>query len=146
MNSIWINQNPKTLAIIFENGDEVVAGLKQAAAGYKLAASYFTAIGAFKEVTLGFFDLEKKNYKKIIFREQMEVLSLIGDVSLNDAGPQIHAHAVMGKPDATTRGGHLIRGIVRPTLEVVLTESPAHLHRKYNSDFGLALINLENTA
>ena len=146
MNSKWINQNPKTLVIIFENGDEIVAGLKKVAAEYKLAASYFTAIGAFKEVTLGFFDLKKKNYKKIVFHEQMEVLSLIGDISLNGVVPQIHAHAVMGKPDATTRGGHLIRGIVRPTLEVVLTESPTHLLRKYHSDFGLALINLENTA
>ena len=143
MNSKWINQNPKTLVIIFESGDEVVAGLKQVAAEYKLAASHFTAIGAFKEVTLGFFDMEKKDYKKIAFREQMEVLSLIGDISLNDADPQIHAHAVMGKPDATTRGGHLICGIVQPTLEVVLTESPTHLHRKYNSDFGVALINLK---
>ena len=64
MNSKWINQNPKTLAIIFENGDEVVAGLKQVAAEYKLAASYFTAIGAFKEVTLGFFDLKRRITKK----------------------------------------------------------------------------------
>ncbi len=146
MNSKWINQNPKTLAIIFENGDEVVAGLKQLAAEYKLAASCFTAIGAFEEVTLGFFDLKKKNYKKIVFprangsafayrRHFPERCRTANSRSCGD-----------GQIGCNNAGGHLIRGIVRPTLEVVLTESPAHLHRKYHSDFGLALINLENAS
>jgi uncharacterized protein len=145
MNAKWINQSPKTLAIIFDSGDEVMAGLKSAAAEYKLSASHFTAIGAFAEVTLGFFDLEKKDYKKMDLREQVEVLSLIGDVSLQGEDPQIHAHVVVGRTDAGTRGGHLIRGVVRPTLEVVLTESPIHLHRTFNPAFGLALIDLKDS-
>jgi predicted DNA-binding protein with PD1-like motif len=61
---------------------------------------------------------------------------------LNEGKPKIHGHIVVGRCDATTRGGHLIRGVVRPTLEMVITESPAHLRRKYNSEFGLALIEL----
>ena len=128
--------------MVFDAGDEVMAGLKQAALEYKLTAGQLTGIGSFEEVTLGFFMPETRRYKKMIFHEQMEVLSLIGDVSLNDADPQIHAHVVMGRADATTRGGHLIRAIVRPTLEVVLTESAAHLHRKFNDEFGISLIDL----
>jgi len=50
---------------------------------------------------------------------------------------------VVGKADATTRGGHLIGGIVRPTLEVIVTESPAHLLRKFNPEVGLALLDLK---
>ena len=143
MDSKWINKNPQTLAIIFENGDEVMAGLKEAAVKYKLAASHFTAIGAFQEVTLGFFDLATKSYKKTVISEQLEVLSLIGDISLQDAEPQIHAHIVVGKADATVRGGHFISGIVRSTLEVILTESATHLHRKFHPEFGLALIDVK---
>lgn len=94
-------------------------------------------------MTLGFFDVGAKTYRKTVISEQMEVLSLIGDITLQDADPQIHAHIVVGRADTTTRGGHLIRGIVRPTLEVVLTESPAHLHRKFNAEFGLALIDVK---
>lgn len=142
MNSKLIDQSPKTLAVVFDSGDEVIAGLKQLAREYKLTASHFTAIGAFQEVTLGFFDLAEKTYRQTIVHEQVEVLSLIGDISLKDADPQIHVHAVVGKADCTTLGGHLVRGIVRPTLEVVLTESPSHLHRKFNAEFGLPLINL----
>jgi len=141
-----INENPKTLAIVFDSGDEVIAGMQQAAAEYKLAASHFTAIGAFQEVSLGFFEVTTKKYRDTTFHEQLEVLSLIGDVSLKDADPQIHAHVVVGREDATTRGGHLIRGIVRPTLEVILIEAPTHLHRVYNPEFGLALLDLKDAS
>ncbi|HEX3626330.1 MAG TPA: PPC domain-containing DNA-binding protein [Verrucomicrobiae bacterium] len=140
-----MNETPKTIAIIFNSGDEVMEGLKKVAREYKLAASHFTAIGAFEKVTLGFFDLAKKDYQKTVISEQVEVLSLIGDISLKDAEPEIHAHVVVGKSDCTTRGGHLVNGIVRPTLEVVLTESPLHLHRKFNSEFGLALIDIKES-
>ncbi len=100
MKAKCINQNPRTLAIIFDSGDEVIAGLQKVAVEHKLAASCFTAIGAFEEVTLGFFELEEKDYQKMDFKEQLEVLSLIGDISLKDSQPQIHAHAVVGRADA----------------------------------------------
>lgn len=137
-----INQNPNTLALVFETGDEVVAGLQRAAKDYKLSASQFTAIGAFSEVTLGYFNLSKQDYKHLPLREQVEVLSLIGDIALRDAEPAVHAHVVVGKSDGTAHGGHLISARVRPTLEVVLTESPRHLHRKHDPETGLALIDL----
>lgn len=142
MNSKLINQSPKTLAIVFETGDEVIAGLKQAAREYNLAASHFTAIGAFSELVVGFFNAETKEYQQTSIHQQMEVLSLIGSVSLLKAEPQLHAHIVVGLSDATTRGGHLMRGIVRPTLEVVLVESPVHLRRQFDPGAGLPLIDL----
>ncbi|HEY3861540.1 MAG TPA: PPC domain-containing DNA-binding protein [Verrucomicrobiae bacterium] len=142
MKTKWISQNPRTLAIVFDAGDEVMAGLAKAACEYKLAASQFTAIGAFQSVTLGFFDLAKKDYRKTVVGEQVEALSLIGDICLKDSEPQIHAHAVVGLADATTRGGHLINAIVRPTLEVILVESPTHLKRRLDPNVGLALIDL----
>jgi len=143
MKTKWIGKKPKTLAIVFDAGDEVMDGLLMVARESKLAASQFTAIGAFQSVTLGFFDLTKKDYKKTAIDEQVEALSLIGDICLKDSEPQIHAHAVVGLPDASTRGGHLIRGVVRPTLEVVLVESPVHLRRHHRPEVGLALIDLD---
>jgi uncharacterized protein len=108
-----------------------------------LAASHFTAIGGFQEATLGYFDLEKKDYNKLPVREQVEVLSLVGDITLTEKGePKIHAHVVVGRSDASTRGGHLIEARVRPTLEVMLVESPRHLRRKHDPHSGLALIQL----
>ncbi len=133
--------NEKTFALIFETGDEVMAGLSAFAAERGLASSRFTAIGAFREVTLGYFNWEKKKYEKIPVREQVEVLSLIGDVALDDNGkPKVHAHVVVGRSDASTRGGHLLEGHVRPTLEVMLVESSRGLRRRYDPESGLALI------
>ena len=132
----------KTWALIFEKGDEVMAGLKQFAREKDLSASQFTAIGAFSDLTLGYFDLEKKDYKKIPIREQVEVLSLLGDVTQGESGKKIHAHVVVGKSDGTAHGGHLVEAHVMPTLEVILAESPAHLQRKHDLETDLALIDL----
>ena len=142
MNSKLINENPKTYVLVFQTGDEVMDGLKKFARKERLSASQFTAIGAFSEVLLGFFNVEKKAYKKIPISEQVEVLSLIGDIALEEAEPKIHAHVVVGKSDGTAHGGHLVQAHVRPTLEVILTESPKHLHRVIDPETGLALIRL----
>jgi uncharacterized protein len=133
----------KTFVLIFETGDEVAAGLADFARRETLAAAHFTAIGALRDVTLGYFDWEKKEYTRIPLGEQVEVLSLVGDVVLDEGGkPKVHAHIVVGRFDGSTRGGHLLEAHVRPTLEVVLVESPAHLHRRHDSESGLALIRL----
>ena len=101
----------------------------------------FTAISALADVTLGYFDWDKKDYLKIPLREQVEVLSLVGDVAWDEkTGPKVHAHVVVGRSDGTTRGGHLLEAHVRPTLEVVLVESPGHLQRRHDPESGLALI------
>jgi uncharacterized protein len=70
------------------------------------------------------------------------VLSLIGDITLEDDGLQVHAHTVLGHADGTTCGGHILKAHVRPTLEVILVESPEYLHRKVDQATGLALITV----
>jgi predicted DNA-binding protein with PD1-like motif len=132
----------RTFVLIFANGDEVMAGLTAFAKENSLAAARLTAIGAFREVTLGYFDWEARDYRKIPVTEQVEVLSLIGDVAVDDGKPTVHAHVVVGRADGSTRGGHLLSAIVRPTLEVMLVESPAHLRKRPDPESGLALIEL----
>ena len=131
----------KTYAVIFDKDAEFIAGLTSWAKENQLGGSHFTAIGAFREVTLGYFDRDKKDYQKIPVREQVEVLSLIGDIALKDGIPQVHAHVVVGKFDGSAHGGHIIEARVWPTLELILTELPKHLCRKYDPETGLALID-----
>ena len=134
----------KTYALIFEKDDEVIAGLTSFAKQQSLGASHFTAIGAFSDLTLGYFNRDKKDYDKIPVKEQVEALSVMGDIALNKGEPKIHAHVVVGKRDGSTLGGHLVQAHVWPTLEVVLTESPRHLRRKTDEETGLALIELQD--
>ena len=133
----------KTFAIVFDKGDEVVEGLLSFARKKKIQASHFTAIGALSNVTLGYFNWTKKEFKKISLQEQVEVLSLVGNVVFDNGDPKLHAHVVVGKSDGTAHGGHLMEGHVRPILEVILVESPSHLHRKMDKETGLALITFE---
>ena len=137
---IYEEQGEKTFALVFDPGDEAMEELTNFAKENDLSAARFTAIGAFSDATLGYFDMEKKEYKKIPVEEQVEVLSLVGDVALFEGESKLHAHAVLGRSDGTTRGGHLLGAHVQPTLEVVIVESPEHLRRETDEETGLPLL------
>jgi predicted DNA-binding protein with PD1-like motif len=129
--------------VILDAGEEAFAALTKFANDKKLAAASLTAIGAFENATVGWFDLASKSYRKIEVGEQSEVLSAVGDVATGDDGrASLHIHIVLGLSDGSTRGGHLLAGTVRPTLEVVLTEVPSKLRRKKRPDLGIALIDI----
>jgi predicted DNA-binding protein with PD1-like motif len=129
--------------VILDAGEEAFAALTKFANDKKLAAASLTAIGAFENATVGWFDLASKSYRKIEVGEQSEVLSAIGDVATGDDGrASLHIHIVLGLSDGSTRGGHLLAGTVRPTFEVVLTEVPSKLRRKKRPDLGIALIDI----
>jgi predicted DNA-binding protein with PD1-like motif len=135
-------QGEKTFAIVFDKQEEVAAGLLDFAKREGITAGRLTAIGGFTDMVLGFYDRERKEYKKIPIKEQVEVLSLVGDISFDRGEPKVHAHAVIGKADGTAHGGHLLEAHVWPTLEVIIVESPAYLRRQMDEEAGLPLIRL----
>jgi len=136
------DQGLRTFAVIFDKNDEVRRRLLEFANANRFGDAYITAIGAFSEVTLGYFDRQRKDYKTIFIEEQVEVLSFSGNVVLQDAKPKLHAHIVVGKSDGSAHGGHFLGGRVWPTLEMIVTELPEHLHRVTDEETGLALIRL----
>jgi predicted DNA-binding protein with PD1-like motif len=132
--------------VVLDSGEEAFATLARFAGEAGISAASLTAIGAFERATVGWFDFASKSYRKIEVNEQCEVLSAIGDVAIGDDGkPSLHIHIVLGLSDGSTRGGHLLAGTVRPTLEVVLTEVAVALRRKKRADLGIALIDLAAT-
>ena len=141
-----LNEGPEAAyAIVLASGDEAMQCLGRWVREHKIGAGSLTAIGAFERAVLGYFDWAKKDYKRIPVEEQVEVLSLIGDVALSDGKPTLHLHAVLGKSDGSTVGGHLLEGHVRPTLEVTLTQPPSYLRKKKDPETGLALIDIEGS-
>ena len=137
-----VGGDEKIYALIFDKTEEVIKGLTSFAKDHNLKASHFTAIGAFKDAVLGYFDKDRKDYKRISVKEQVEVLVLTGDIAMKSDQPQVHAHVVLGRSDGSTRGGHLLEAHVWPTLEVILHESPGYLKRVPDQETGLALIDL----
>jgi predicted DNA-binding protein with PD1-like motif len=136
-------QGQRTFAVVLDLGDEVSDCLQNFASAQRLSAAQVTAIGAFESATLAFWDWETKAYRDIPVNEQVEVLSLNGDITEESGRPKLHLHTVLGRRDGSAMGGHLKSARVRPTLEVIVTEAPAHLRRKEDPKTGLALIAIE---
>lgn len=140
---VWQEEGARTYVVILEPGEEAFSALSAFAAANEIDAASLTAIGAFERATVGWFDLARKTYRRIEVPEQCEALSLLGDIAAGDDGsPSLHMHAVLGLGDGSCRGGHFLEGLVRPTLEVTLVETPARLRRRQRPDLGLALIDL----
>jgi predicted DNA-binding protein with PD1-like motif len=130
----------RTFLVVLDVNEEAVQTVERFAYREHLNASSLTAIGAFCEAVLGFFVPDDRRYAEIPINDQTEVLSMVGNIVHDDGEPKLHAHVVLGCRDGTARGGHLLRGMIRPTLEIVVTETPAHLRRRHDPATGLALI------
>lgn len=134
----------RTYAVVMVAGDEAMSCLERFAREAGLSAASLTAIGAFRSAELAYFDWDTKSYVSIPVDDQVEVASLIGDVAIGpDGKAAIHAHVVLGTRTGAAIAGHLRRAEVRPTLEVIVTESPAYLHKRHDPASGLALIDPE---
>lgn len=132
----------KTWALVFETGDEPISLLTEFAAAKKIRGARITGIGGFSEVTLAYFNLQSKEYERIPIREQVEVMSLLGNLGRFEGKPKVHVHAVVGKRDGSAHGGHLLEARVRPTLELFIVESPVELRRQKDPATGLPLLGL----
>jgi uncharacterized protein len=128
--------------LVFDPGDEVVAALGAFAGREKLQVCRVTAIGALSDLVLGYFDVDKREYARMVINEQVEVLTLAGNITEADGRPRLHVHVTVGKADGTTLGGHLLEAHVRPTLEMFLATWPTRVQRRLDERSGLMLIDL----
>src|SRR3954451_17267442 len=111
----------RTFVVVLDPGEEAFAQLTSFAVDRGLGGASLTALGAFESATVGWFDLRAKTYRPIEIDQQCEGLTLLGDIAVGDDGEaSLHMHAVLGLEDGSTRGGHFLKGIVRPTLEVTI--------------------------
>jgi predicted DNA-binding protein with PD1-like motif len=133
---------PKTYAVVFDEGDEAMSRLLEWAEDNDVAACQVTGIGAVSEAVLGYFDWQRSEYHKNTVRVQTEVCSLTGDITCGPDGHQLHLHVVLADSDARAYGGHLLEAHVRPTLELIVMESPVYLARSVDPKTSLALIKL----
>ena len=131
----------KNYAIILAKGDEVMSGLTDFARQNKVTSASFTAIGAFSHATVAWFDDGRKEFKLIPIEQQVELVSMIGDIALLNDQPAVHTHVAVASSDGTVRGGHVINAFVFPTLELFMTVYPTPLHKESDKATGLKLID-----
>jgi uncharacterized protein len=144
----------RSYVIALERGDHLMSCLTQFATAEGCRASELTAIGALEWARISYFDVDTRKYLEIPLQEQTELLSLKGRITLpqgvgpdsskaDDAEPHLHVHVVLGHPDGSATGGHLIEAEVRPTCEVFVTDYPTRLTRRKDPGSGLAVLDLD---
>ena len=135
--------NENSFLLVFERGDEIGKTLTTLARERAIHGASFTAIGACRRATIAYWNPDTKEYEKIEVDEQVEVVSLTGNIALGEDGqPRVHAHVALGKRDGTLIGGHFLSGEVHPTLELFLTTTRVVLQRRKDQETGLPLIAL----
>jgi predicted DNA-binding protein with PD1-like motif len=145
----------RKFVLVLDAGEEALAAIKAFAKEQDLEGSSVSGIGAFENCSFGHFNPATKEFTRNDISVQSEVLALTGNIAGSsepddddddgdageaDDGPHLHIHCVVGLRDATTRGGHLIQGIVRPTMELIIEESPVHMNRGMDRASGLVLL------
>ena len=130
----------RSFELVMDPGEEAIEEMSAFAQERDVELASFTAIGGFQEIQLGFFNLETRGFDPIdVHEDQVEVLSLIGEISrFEDGSPHVHGHVVVGRRDGTTRGGHLLRGVVQPILIVAVTELSHHHGLDHHQHAGTA--------
>jgi len=133
----------KEYALVLARGDEVMTALDAFAVSEQINAASFVAIGAVRNAEVGWFDFAKQRYKAMRRDEQVEVLSLVGDIGVgDDAKPILHVHVSLGRENGRAFGGHLIAATVSPTLEVFVTSYPKALKKQLDSKDDVQLFEL----
>jgi predicted DNA-binding protein with PD1-like motif len=129
--------------IRFEEGELFPDRFLEFLAANAIGGGSFTGIGAMSRSTIAFFDIEKKQYLDRELDEQMEVLAVVGNVAIHNDEPLVHAHITLGRKDYSVLGGHLLSGVVRPTLEIILRPEANTLERAVDPKYGLPTLDLK---
>jgi predicted DNA-binding protein with PD1-like motif len=124
-----------------DKGEEVFSSLLEFADRQNVLAAAFQGIGACGEVEMGDFDLKTKTYNKHTIKENLEIISLIGNIAVLDNKPALHAHGSFGRPDLSVLGGHVFKVVVSVTCEIFLIKLDGDLQRNPDKDSNLNLLS-----
>ena len=113
-----------------ELGEEVQEALRQFAKEVDLKAASYQGIGALTQVELAFFCTDLKVYDRHFFEDEYELISLMGNLSAQDGVIIPHTHVALGDRKFQTYAGHLVRGVVSVTAEIMVTTIDIDLSRK----------------
>jgi uncharacterized protein len=126
--------------LVFDAQAEIMATLGDFILRNHIQSAHFTALGACSDAIIGFYDPAVRDYRRTRFRQQMEIVSIVGDAAPTNGGAGLHAHVALGFDDGTLHGGHLFEAHAAPTLEMFLIASPTPEQRKHDPTLNLDLL------
>ncbi len=142
----------RKFVLVLDAGEEVTEAVIHFATELGVKGASLTGIGALSHAELGWFNPATKEFRQNTVAEQCEVLSITGNIAEGDEddddgdahgdgdGPRLHIHIALGCGDASVKGGHLVSGIVSPTMELIIEEAAEHMTRGLDKETGLVLL------
>ena len=125
-----------------EKGEKIVESLTNFCKQNNIHSAQLAGIGAVKNIDIGAYDIDTKDYIHRVFDEILELLSFQGNIALKDGEPFLHAHITLGNHDMEVFGGHLFEMEVAAVGEFIIHDFQNETHRKLNEDIGLATLSL----
>ncbi len=129
------------IIVRLEIDDEIIASLKDLMEKCNLKSGRISGIGATNNVTLGVYEVKNKIYNKVTHLEDMEILSLSGNLSRQNGIPYVHAHITLATLE-NVYGGHLNEAVISATGELIIDVIDTDIERIYNEEIGLNLFKL----
>lgn len=139
-----IQKSTSSYLFRFDRGDDLLDSLQSFCAQHSMVSGWFQALGSSQELELGYFNLSEKKYETQSYREVLEIVSLSGNLSKKDDILFCHAHGVFSRPNMTTIAGHIVRCTIGATCELLFMIGERNVHRTYNPEVGLHLLESEN--
>ena len=131
-----------TIILRLERGEEIINSLLELAKKEDISLASIQGLGACDDVTIGHYSVEKQEYRKMDFHEELEMIMLNGNLSQMHNEKYLHVHASFGRADGTLLGGHLNKGVISATAEIFIRCLPGNVDRFKETETGLNLWKL----
>ncbi|MDR0884541.1 MAG: DUF296 domain-containing protein [Oscillospiraceae bacterium] len=132
-----------TYVVRLEIGEDVVESLLALAAREGIGAAEITGLGASKYAQVGVLDPATGQYQSAQSSSFLEVVSLVGNLSVKDAAPYLHLHALLADPVThEVLAGHLNALTVGATAEIFVRTLPGSLERRVCDVTGLNILDI----
>ena len=121
-------------------GEEMIGALQEFSRKEGVDAGEFFAIGAAKEVKLGWYDVDAKEYTWREYKEKLEIVSLLGNIAWKQSEVVVHAHGSFSNQQMQLVGGHVAKLVVGAACEIVFERFDGRIEKSYDDRTGLSLM------
>lgn len=123
-------------------GEEIIETLSSFVAEQNILGGFVFGLGAFKDLTLGYYDSAKKEYMKKLIKDDLEFGNFTGSIAYVEGKPFVHAHVSAAGSDMKAFCGHLFSATISGTGEFMIIPSESKVERKLDPGTGLTLLDL----
>ncbi|MBI2145484.1 DNA-binding protein [Candidatus Woesearchaeota archaeon] len=130
-------------ALLLLEGEKLIESIINFCAEKSITGATFNAIGAVKEIELGFYSLSTKEYAWKKAAAELEIDNITGNVAIVDGKPFVHAHGTVSDNETHAFGGHVKEAVIGASCEIFLTPLLGKIERAYDEKTGLKLMRLD---